>query len=136
MRALILLTVLLLTGCENPLAPAPIPDGAVALEPDRLMASASLRAEFWQEVETDSGRSGDLSRIQWFRVPGGPWTDKDGLITRGLWVRSGHRIYLAENYLTDPQVVKHEMLHDLLDDPSHSHPLFSTAEYKKPYYAL
>ena len=123
----LLLALLVLVACEDPFGPD-IPTGVVPMEPHRL------HFEYWDQVEKDSGHTGDIARIQWFEVTGGPWRHKDGTVVRGMWVRNGHRIYLAAGHTGAPPVVKHEILHDLLGDPSHDHPLFSTAAYKRSPY--
>lgn len=120
----VLLLMLLLVGCDNPFGPD-VPDGAIPME-----AMEPYYSTWWSEVEDDSDLAADMSRIRWFYVPGGAWPGEGGSLTRGQWV-SDHRIYLAEDYRGDRQVVKHEMLHDILGRSGHDHPLFQTNEYKR-----
>jgi hypothetical protein len=76
---------------------------------------------------------GSFDRISWYLATGGPWIDNEGAMIRGLWVRRGHRIYLAEGSQGNGRVVRHEMLHEILDDPSHDHPLFDTENYNSRF---
>lgn len=77
--------------------------------------------ELWDRVETCSGLSGKMSRVQWFVVPGYE-IECNGLSCSGLWV-SPHKIYLSESIvhdsLRDYSTVRHEILHDLLQRPGH-----------------
>lgn len=121
MRFLILLCVLLVSGCVNPLAPY-TPDGAVKFDPP-----PPFRV-YWEDVEKDSGLSGDFDAVTWYVVEGGPWMH-DGQLVRGGWSKRGNRIFIADTYLHDTRVIFHEILHALLRRGGHEHPLFSTPRY-------
>ena len=117
MRNIYLLGVLVLgAGCTD-LVPAPLPAGAVALEPPAVYRAA------WDSVATCAGRSGDLARVQWFQVAGAAFSSSDGL-TPGEWL-APHRIVVASDQVANPSnaylVPRHEMLHDLLGgDAAHA----------------
>ncbi len=66
---------------------------------------------WWTSVETCSGRTGDMRRIAWYLASG---VEGDGMVARGRW-SPPHDIILVRGYEDDPAVVRHEMLHDLLD---------------------
>jgi hypothetical protein len=55
-------------------------------------------------------------------VPGNSFPCKSGKCA-GHW-EPGHTIYLAEDWTTNEMVVRHEMLHDLLDRAGHPDPPF------------
>lgn len=122
MRFLIILFVLLFAGCENPLAPY-TPDGAVKFDPPPPFRT------YWEDVEKDSGLSGDFDSVQWFVVEGGPW-EYEGRLVRGGWSKRGNRIFIADTHMQDTRVIFHEILHALLREGDHEHPLFSTPKYR------
>lgn len=124
-------------ACTNPLAP----QGA---EPFIPPASFSHN---WATVEACSHQLGDLTRIQWFVVPATatwqynfPCTESSNGACQGVWI-APHHIYVAAHVLADSlakvtyllhtdgsltvdtvppfRVVKHEMLHDLLQSGDH-----------------
>jgi len=128
MRFLILLLVLLVAGCDNPLGPE-LPPSAEPTLPGRSFAG------LWDEVETDAGVTGDFDAISWYMVPGSYWL-QDGTAARGMWVKDGNRIYIASAYWGTAGVVRHEMLHAILRDPDHDNPLFETPRYNSPWFAL
>jgi hypothetical protein len=82
-------------------------------------------------VESDAKVESEFSAVQWFKVPGGSWFVGDVQV-RGMWTRSGNRIFIAEAFWTDRKIVSHEMLHAILDDPSHDHTLFAGSKYFTP----
>lgn len=76
-------------------------------------------AAFWTANEICAGKSGPWTRIRWFRVPSLP----DNL--EGAWDLP-HRVFLTDYVLSDEvsneyreYVVRHEMLHDLLQTAAH-----------------
>ena len=103
------LVPLLLLGCAEPFAP---PD-ATPFDPPASYAT------FWQQMESCSGLSGDMRRVQWFTVPG-PISAPDGSHHWGLWA-SRHRIYLTADMAPEfiNWTVPHEMLHDLTQSGVH-----------------
>lgn len=66
---------------------------------------------WWASVEDCSGLSGDMGRIQWFLALS---VEGDGVVARARW-SPPHDIILVRGYEDDPAVVRHEMLHDLLN---------------------
>jgi hypothetical protein len=92
------------------------PEDAVVLVPP---------AEFqtwWARTEQCSGREGRFARVRWFVVPGDSFACPSGRCV-GRW-EDDHTIYIAAGWLHDEMVVRHEMLHDLLDLPGHPNPPF------------
>ena len=77
---------------------------------------AEIRA-WWDEDVACSGRQGNFDRIRWFVVPGESFECPGGTCL-GRW-ETNHRIYIAEAWITSPLVVRHEMLHELLDGGGH-----------------
>ena len=71
---------------------------------------------WWQQTEQCSGITGDMNRIQWFVVPSYFQSPKGE--TGGYW-EPAHTIYLAGMFTDDSIMVRHEMLHDLLQTGDH-----------------
>ena len=96
-----------MAACEVPF----FPDTAVPFQPPKSFVSA------WRAMLKCSGRSGHWANVQWYRVAALP----DNL--EGAWDYP-HHVFLTEFVLSDSvsdfyreYVVKHEILHDLLQTP-------------------
>ena len=103
--------VFVVAACAEPLSSL-APFGALPFDPP------AEYARYWQYMEDCLQRTGDLSRIKWFVVPGSTFQCPDGGRCDGLWVRP-HTIYLARRRMSDSVLVQHEMLHDLLQLGDH-----------------
>lgn len=111
--ALSLAALALATACVETIS-APLPSGAVQFDAPPIFAS------WWKKVEACSGHSGSLAAVQWYVVPGAR-TISDGALTDvGAYTEIRiHRIVLAgEAQLVGP-IVRHEMLHELLQVTGH-----------------
>jgi len=100
------------------------PDGAEGLlQRESLRISLEYRA-WWNEISVCSGLEGDVDVVRFFRVTaplylaGTEFPCGDGLRCNGLW-EAPHDISIAPAYLSNRQLVQHEMLHDLLGAPGH-----------------
>ena len=97
----------------------------VVVLPPELPASAEpltplgVYAEWWRATEECSGRSGTLSRVRWFVVPGSDWFAYRGGRYDGYWWNDVHWITLASARVQDGAIVRHEMLHDLIGRGDH-----------------
>lgn len=110
------LAVVAVGGCSS-LAPSEpdLPVGAVRLE-----AGAEYRAWF-SRTQACSGLVGQYDEIQWFVVPNVETFATAAGPKVGMWEKSGRvaRIILAGRYTGHEMVVRHEMLHHLLDREGH-----------------
>ncbi len=111
-----------LAACEAALGPAdPLPPTAqlVATTPD-------IYREWWSRTEACSGRTGDFTKIEWYIVPNVTTFNTDVGQKVGLWTHSneGVRIIIAGDYSNNELVVRHEMLHALLDREGHPREYF------------
>lgn len=80
---------------------------------------------WWSANELCSSRTGDLTRVQWFLATS---IVSNGALAFGAWT-APHQIVLVRGFEEDEVVVRHEMLHDLLDgDPDHRSPLWATCD--------
>ncbi len=85
-------------------------------------APLPVYAEWWSQLQVCSARVGPLDRVEWFTADG--LTQNGGLVL-AKW-EPPHRITVLANQIETESVVKHEMLHDLLDgDPSHQAPAWN-----------
>ncbi len=108
--------------------------GACATEPsadvsgsEAVVAPAEYQA-WWSATEHCSGLSGNFSNIEFYQVPGvSTFPSAVGTVV-GLWNHDGNknRITLAGNYLDNELVVRHEMLHALLERTGHPVEYFVT----------
>lgn len=73
----------------------------------------SYRA-WWAATETCSGRSGRVERIEWFLATS---IVSNGALAFGAWTPP-HQIVIVSGFENDETIVRHEMLHDLLDGDS------------------
>jgi hypothetical protein len=119
MRRFLCSAVLLssLAACALPRA------GAAPLAPvERAWAVPTLELyqEWWTKTEACSGRTGDMSQVAFYAVD-----SPSGAIAlgqekgHGWWIRDGNRIYLPANALSEEWLVRHEMLHALLQTGAH-----------------
>ena len=99
---------------------AALPAGAVqvAARPDF--------AAWFSRTEACSGVAGQFQQIQWFVVPGVAAFETAEGPKVGMWEKSGSvaRIIIAGRYLDHEMVVRHEMLHHLLDREGHPQEFF------------
>ena len=76
-------------------------------------------------TEACSGLQGDFSRIAWFRVPGAETIPlADGTLVNGRWDPVSNRIVLAGQSERFGDLVRHEMLHALLQAGGHTRDAF------------
>ncbi len=113
----------LISACST-LAPhdIPLPAGAVQVV-------APVIYQEWQErTEACSGLTGNFSAIQWYVVPGVETFSTDQGLKVGQWIREGgqNKIVIAGNYQNHEMVVRHEILHSLLEREGHPPEYFVT----------
>lgn len=111
-----------LAACEVLGPPSPLPENA------RLISAPAEYREWWSRTEACSGLQGSMGRIEWFVVPNSSAFMTEEGEKVGLWSRSsaGTRIILAGDYAQNELVVRHEMLHALLDHEGHPAEYFVT----------
>lgn len=109
-----------LLSCAHPTAPD-LPAGAVRwLPPTRF----SL---WWRLTEACSDHVGDQAAVEWYIVPNATTLDVNGERLHGYWIGSSpNRIILADAHRLDGPLVRHEMLHALLQSAEHSRQSFVT----------
>jgi hypothetical protein len=113
-RTALLVLLGVAVACDAPTGPlVEMPARAVAWTPP-----AQYRF-WWSLVETCAERRGDMGSVRWYLWPepgplllGGKWYN-------GYWWQQDSRILLASESVDDGRVVRHEMLHQLLQLEGH-----------------
>jgi hypothetical protein len=110
------LALLVAAGCSS-FAPTEerLPPGAVP------MAAPAQYEAWFTSTERCAGLQGRFNRIQWYVVPGVETFPTEAGPKVGMWEKSGGqaRIIIAGRYQGHEMVVRHEMLHHLLDREGH-----------------
>jgi hypothetical protein len=102
----------LVAGCTDPIAAIQFPVDAVEIAP------AAPYARWWAMTESCAGQSGNMAQMHFYTVPHLTIDDGDAHYA-GYWFQSGNRIALAEPFVTEGRVVRHEMLHAILGRGDH-----------------
>ncbi len=89
----------------------------------------ALYAAWWAAMERCAQLNAPLARVEWYEVPGDQFDSPEG--PRWGWWEPPHAVYLAQGHLLDARLVEHEMLHDLLQTPTHP-PLFQACGVSYP----
>ncbi len=107
--------MLLLAACTMLEPSSDFPSNAVPMTPPAAYLG------WWQATEACAARTGRFTRIRWYVVPGAMTFPTHEGPKVGLWSRVGDevRIAVAEGYVAHELVVRHEMLHALLDREGH-----------------
>jgi hypothetical protein len=93
-----------------------------------VVPNLELYQGWWAKTEACSGHVGDMSKVTFYAVDapsGGIALGHE--IAHGWWVREGNRVYLPANALGEEWLVRHEMLHALLQRGSHPNDQFVAA---------
>ena len=114
-----------LSGCGAPRAAgAPLAPMARSW----AVPTLGLYQEWWDKTVACSGRQGKMSDVSFYAVdaPAGA-IELAGEMAHAWWVRQGNRIYLPATALGQEWLVRHEMLHALLQRGSHPSNVFVEA---------
>ena len=107
------MALVVLLGCAaDPAAPSTHEEFAPPAEYSSWFAS----------TEACSGLSGDFARLRFYRVPGNEFACPSGMCV-ARWT-DDHRIFVAEAFIENEMVLRHEMLHDLIGHAGHPDPPF------------
>jgi len=123
-RTALPLLSLALMACGSILGPEyELPPNAVVTEPLQSYAT------WYAETEACTDRTGDYESVHWFEVPGERWWDAlREQYAIATW-RAPHDIYITTAHLDDEDVVKHEIVHDLLHGGAADDPLFNKCSH-------
>lgn len=91
---------------------------------ERFEAPAVYRTWF-ASTQACSGLTGDFERLRFYRVPGDEFACPSGMCV-ARWT-DAHEIFVAEAFLQNEMVLRHEMLHDLIGHAGHPDPPFGDA---------
>src|SRR5271157_5934370 len=112
---LTIVLALMFLGCEDQGMVLPqIPKDAVAFNPPPIFK------QYWAQVEECSGVTGDFSQVKWMYTGSPIAVYSDGLTSYGdaMWDMSTNTIVFVQteyiSSMSDVAIVRHEMLHALL----------------------
>jgi hypothetical protein len=92
----------------------PLPNGATPLSPPAEYQT------WWEQVEDCSGITGHLEGVSWYYIPDvSQFTVPGNSDVAGYWQPYHHSITLAGSEISDADLVRHEMLHALLNAKGH-----------------
>ena len=120
--------VLLLAGLAGCAAPRAAGAPRAPLGRSWAVPTLGLYQEWWDKTVACSGKSGKMTNVAFYAVdaPGGA-IELAGEMAHAWWVREGNRIYLPASALGEEWLVRHEMLHALLQRGTHPSKLFVDA---------
>ena len=105
----------ILVACDHPVAPWEEINLSHAV---RVVPTAQY-IMWWNELETCSGRSGDIHAASFYVLPGDSVVQVGNESYWGYWIEAGDRIVLAGPWASNEKLVKHEEMHALLRSPLH-----------------
>ena len=80
---------------------------------------------WWRLVQSCAGQTGEYSQVRWYTVPAGSLWGSGQQTTGRTYLWGGPRIVLDEAYAFDNEgLVRHEMLHALLNVGGHPRQFF------------
>jgi hypothetical protein len=114
-RAVTLFVIQATSACTGQTDNSPLPPDARPFTPEPIYLT------WWMQMETCSGLSADFTGVGWYVVPGeDPFIAPAlGRTVLGYWQRAGNRIVLLEFVPSRTALVRHEMLHALLQRGDH-----------------
>ena len=104
--------------------------GAPVAPVERAWAVPTLELyqEWWRKTEQCSGLRAEMAGVTFYAVDSPSGAISLGReVAHGWWIREGNRIYLPANALGEEWLVRHEMLHALLQRGSHPTDMFVKA---------
>src|SRR3954464_3632187 len=111
-----LLSLLAAAGCLDATDPY-LPRTAVQFVPDANYSA------WWSMVERCAGRTGDFNAVRWYAVPSGTILHNDANAV-AYWSSAGNHVVVEMDRETDAPTIRHEMLHALLRQPTHTREFF------------
>jgi len=119
--ALVLAGVLSLAVACRDVSGPDVPWTAVKVTPPPRVAL------WWQLTQTCSGIPGNPGAVSWYVVPNTSTLSFQGRQVYAYWLGNPDRIVLAETYANNGAIVRHEMLHALLQRSGHPRAAFLTS---------
>jgi hypothetical protein len=111
----------LLAACQSPAAlnqPIQNKYGAFAFDPP------AIYREWWQQVESCSGKSGDFETVRWFERTFSDFLP--GTTAGAVSDYATQVIVVAGNRKLEANIIRHEALHLLLKTPGHPAEYFAS----------
>jgi hypothetical protein len=108
---------LLIVACSQIVEPA-LPTDADQFSPPPVYST------WWQMTEACSGLTGSLSAVTWYQTNEVVHDTQSGDVIAGYWLSGSNRIVLTSIVMMDGGIVRHEMLHALIQKRGHPRALF------------
>lgn len=108
----VVLALILNAGCVKPTGPA-LPAEAVPFSPPPVYMT------WWGDVEKCATVTGAFSSVTWYVVPNASYFVVNGSTYSGFWYGQSNSIVLAQFGSDTATIVRHEMLHALLQRGDH-----------------
>lgn len=105
-------------ACSRSALDPELPDGTLRFTPP------AVYNVWWSMASECSGRTGALSAVEWFLVPGVAEFEHEGRKVSGYWSRVSNRVVVAEKAMLDGPLIRHEMLHALEHNVGHPRQAF------------
>lgn len=99
-------------ACSDAVAPALPPDAEVFSPPP-------VYSTWWKMTEACSALTGSLGAVTWYQTTQVVHDTHTGDVIAGYWVSGSNRIVLTSSVMMDGGIVRHEMLHALLQRGGH-----------------
>lgn len=121
----LLCAVLLFAGISGCAAPRAAGAPLAPMGRSWAVPTLGLYQEWWDKTVACSGKQGKMTDVAFYAVdaPAGA-IELKGELAHAWWVREGNRIYLPASALGEEWLVRHEMLHALLQKGSHPASIF------------
>jgi hypothetical protein len=121
----LLIAVMLATGTAACAVPRAAGAPLAPVERAWAVPNLELYQQWWAKTEACANKRGELGNVAFYAVDAPSGAIKLGHeIAQAWWVRSGNRIYLPANALGEEWLVRHEMLHALLQTGTHPPEVF------------
>jgi hypothetical protein len=114
MRALLL--CVLSVACSPATSPEPI---SIDLSSAVPSLASPIQVEWWTALEICSGITRSWREPTYYVLMGKSDVVVNGHSYWAYWVREGNKIILSEAWASNTKLVKHEMMHALLQDGTH-----------------
>jgi hypothetical protein len=101
-----------MVACTNIVEPA-LPSDAEVFSPPPVYST------WWQMTEACSAITGSLASVTWYQTSQVVHDTHSGDVIAGYYLRGSNRIVLTTSVMTNGGIVRHEMLHALLQRAGH-----------------
>jgi hypothetical protein len=96
--------------------------------PNAVLVTPPVQYRIWWEmIESCSGHTASFDAVRWYRVPIGEGLRVQGESAAGAWFAAENAIAIGDGWRANGSLVRHEILHAVLQDGSHPDEYFRSA---------